>query len=233
MFSTFFIGALYFEQVLGYSPIKTGLAFLPAGRGMAVMSAGHHRPAGQPLRSSPSCTRPWSSPPRAAPVRVCRTARRLFSADLLRVPHARLGAGASFMPLLQIAMSEIPNEDAGLGSGIVNVSQQLAGAIGLAVLSTIAANHSKSWLRGATTYRRLDHGYQLACSSPAASSSGCSRADPPAHQGVSRRAGGPHHPEHAEPRDPGAPGSLVLEPGGADDRAEGTGPRPRSWLPHW
>ena len=45
-----------------------------------------------------------------------------------------LGAGASFMPLLQIGMSEIPNEDAGLGSGIVNVSQQLAGAIGLAAL---------------------------------------------------------------------------------------------------
>ena len=55
-----------------------------------------------------------------------------------------VGAGASFMPLLQIGMSEIPNADAGLGSGIVNVSQQMAAAVGLAVLSTIATNRTKS-----------------------------------------------------------------------------------------
>ena len=62
-----------------------------------------------------------------------------------------MGAGATFMPLLQIGMSEIPNDDAGLGSGVVNVSQQLAGAVGLAALSTIAANAPSPCWPPATT----------------------------------------------------------------------------------
>jgi hypothetical protein len=67
------------------------------------------------------------------------------------------------MPLIQIGMSEIPNQDAGLGSGMVNVSQQLAGAIGLAALGTIAENHSKSLVAaGHDVVTALADGYQLA-----------------------------------------------------------------------
>ncbi len=67
------------------------------------------------------------------------------------------------MPLLQIGMSEIPNADAGLGSGVVNVSQQLAGAIGLAVLSTIAADRARSLLAsGHGAVHSFTVGYQLA-----------------------------------------------------------------------
>ena len=74
-----------------------------------------------------------------------------------------LGAGTSFMPLIQIGMSEIPNQDAGLGSGMVNVSQQLAGAVGLAALGTIAENHSKSLIAaGHDVVSALANGYQLA-----------------------------------------------------------------------
>ena len=73
------------------------------------------------------------------------------------------GAGLSFMPLLQIGMSEIPSDDAGLGSGVVNVSQQMAGAIGLAVLSTIASNRTKSLVAsGHAVIHSLTLGYQLA-----------------------------------------------------------------------
>ena len=74
-----------------------------------------------------------------------------------------VGAGASFMPLLQIGMSEIPYADAGLGSGIVNVSQQMAAAVGLAVLSTIATNRSRSLVAsGHDLAYSLTLGYQLA-----------------------------------------------------------------------
>jgi hypothetical protein len=67
------------------------------------------------------------------------------------------------MPLIQIGMSEIPNQDAGLGSGMVNVSQQLAGAIGLAALGTIAENHSKTLLAaGHDVVGALASGYELA-----------------------------------------------------------------------
>ena len=74
-----------------------------------------------------------------------------------------LGIGTAFMPLLTIAMADVPPEDAGLGSGITNVSQQIGGAFGLAVLSTIAANHTKELLstdHGLTS--SLVDGYQLA-----------------------------------------------------------------------
>jgi hypothetical protein len=56
------------------------------------------------------------------------------------------------MPLLTIAMADVPAADAGLGSGITNVSQQIGGALGLAALSTVAANHTKALL---TTHHGL------------------------------------------------------------------------------
>ena len=74
-----------------------------------------------------------------------------------------LGIGNAFMPLLQIAMADVPAQDAGLGSGIVNVSQQVAGALGLAVLGTLATNHSKALLaQHHTVVDSLIGGYHLA-----------------------------------------------------------------------
>jgi EmrB/QacA subfamily drug resistance transporter len=164
MFSTFFIGALYFEHVLGYSPVGTGLAFLPATAAMATMSAG--------------VTARLLD--RFGPKTVMYPAILIAAASLLLLASAGenasyfppiffsllllgLGAGASFMPLLQIGMSEIPNADAGLGSGIVNVSQQMAAAVGLAVLSTVATNRSRSLLAsGHSVVHSLTVGYQLA-----------------------------------------------------------------------
>ncbi len=164
MFSTFFIGALYFEHVLGYSPVKTGLAFLPQALAMAGMSAGITAKLvgrfGDKAVMYPAMVLAAgglflfaSAGPHAAYF------PRIFFAFLLM----GLGAGASFMPLLRIGMSEIPNEDAGLGSGIVNVSQQLAGAVGLAALGTIAANRSKSLVvAGHDMVGALADGYRLA-----------------------------------------------------------------------
>jgi MFS family permease len=59
-----------------------------------------------------------------------------------------LGIGNAFMPLLTLAMQDVPAADSGLGSGITNVSQQISGALGLAVLSTIAADRTKGLLAG-------------------------------------------------------------------------------------
>jgi uncharacterized transporter YbjL len=74
-----------------------------------------------------------------------------------------LGIGNAFMPLLSIAMADVPAQDAGLGSGITNVSQQVAGALGLAVLGTIATNHTKDLLaQHHTVADSLIGGYHLA-----------------------------------------------------------------------
>jgi hypothetical protein len=74
-----------------------------------------------------------------------------------------LGIGSAFMPLLSIAMANVPAADAGLGSGIVNVSQQVAGALGLAVLGTAAASHTHALAAGhASLTGALIGGYHLA-----------------------------------------------------------------------
>ncbi len=164
MFSTFFIGALYFEHVLGYSPVKTGLAFLPQAVAMATMSAGI---TARLLNRFGAKAVMYPAMVLAAGGLLLFASAGQHGAYFPKIFIAFLmlgvGAGASFMPLLQIGMSEIPNTDAGLGSGVVNVSQQLAGAVGLAALSTIAENHSKTLLAaGQDLISALTRGYQLA-----------------------------------------------------------------------
>src|SRR6185312_9253573 len=74
-----------------------------------------------------------------------------------------LGAGTSFMPLLTIAMADVPIADAGLGSGIVNVSQQVCGALGLAILGTIATDRTHALAAGGDSLAgALLGGYHLA-----------------------------------------------------------------------
>ncbi len=171
MFATFFVGALYFEHVLGYSPLKTGLAFLPQAVVMAILSSGIT--ARLVNRFGP---KPVMYPAMAAAVVgliLLASAGQhadYFPRIFVSIVLLGLGAGASFMPLLQIGMSEIPNADAGLGSGVVNVSQQMAGAIGLAVLSTVAANRTRSLVAsGHGLLHSLTLGYQLALYLAAAS----------------------------------------------------------------
>ena len=164
MFSTFFIGALYFERVLGYSPIRTGLAFIPQAGAMAVMSAGIS--ARLVNRFGPKSVMYPSILLAALGLLLFATAgphASYFPTIFIAFLLSGVGAGGSFMPLLQIGMSEVPNEDAGLGSAVVSVSQQLAAAVGLAALSTIAANQTKSLVAsGHTVVIALADSYRLA-----------------------------------------------------------------------
>jgi EmrB/QacA subfamily drug resistance transporter len=164
MFSAFFLGSLYLERVLGYNAIDTGLAFMPLTIAIAVMSLGiSARAVG-----------------RFGAVRTLGTGLLSIIAGLLLLAtqgvHAGyfpglffaflflgLGAGASFLPLLTIGMSDAPARDAGLASGIVNVSVQLFGAIGLASLGTIATDHAKALSAGGHSLSAaLTGGYHLA-----------------------------------------------------------------------
>ena len=137
MYSTFFIGTLYLEQVRGYSALETGAAFLPWTLTVAVLSQG--------------ITARLVA--RFGPLRVLTTGMATAAGGLLLFATVGaetaffptvffacfaigLGIGLAFMPLLTLAMADVPAADAGLGSGITNVSQQISGALGLAVLST-------------------------------------------------------------------------------------------------
>jgi EmrB/QacA subfamily drug resistance transporter len=164
MYSTFFLGTLYLEQVRHYSALETGAAFLPWTLTVAVLSQG--------------VTARLVA--RFGSLRVLTAGMASAIAGLLLFssvgPHTSFfptvffacfaigfGIGNAFMPLLTVAMANVPAADAGLGSGITNVSQQISGALGLAVLSTLATNHTKGLLsahHGLTS--SLIDGYQLA-----------------------------------------------------------------------
>src|SRR5436190_16425937 len=164
MYSTFFLGTLYLEHVRHYSALQTGAAFLPWTLTVAVLSQGI---------TARLVDRFGELPVLAAGMASAVAGLLLFGtvgADTAFFPTVflacfliGLGIGNAFMPLLTLAMAEVPAEDAGLGSGITNVSQQISGALGLAVLSTLATNHTKGLLadhHGLTS--SLLGGYHLA-----------------------------------------------------------------------
>jgi EmrB/QacA subfamily drug resistance transporter len=164
MYSTFFLGTLYLEHVRHYDAIQTGAAFLPWTITVAILSRGI---------TARLVERFGAFPVLAAGMASAVAGLLLFStvgADTSFFPTIfvacfaiGLGLGTAFMPLLTIAMADVPARDAGLGSGITNVSQQLSGAFGLAVLSTVAANHTKALASaGVGTTASLLGGYHLA-----------------------------------------------------------------------
>jgi EmrB/QacA subfamily drug resistance transporter len=164
MFSAFFLGSLYLERVLGYNAIETGLAFLPLTVAIATMSMGLSARAVERFGAVQTLA--------GGLVGIIAGLLLLASSGV----HASyfpglffaflvlgLGAGASFLPLLTMGMADAPARDAGLASGIVNVSVQLFGAIGLATLGTIATDHTKTLsASGHPLVSALTGGYHLA-----------------------------------------------------------------------
>jgi EmrB/QacA subfamily drug resistance transporter len=164
MFACFFLGALYLEHVLHYTALETGLAFLPFTLSIGVLSLGltarllHHFGARNTLIPGLMAVVAGLLLFARAPVHAGYVTDILPAMLLMG-----LGAGTAFMPLLTLAMSGIPTRDAGLASGLVNVSMQMAGAVGLAVLGTLATSHSKHLLaHGYSSAAALTAGYHLA-----------------------------------------------------------------------
>ncbi len=164
LFSTFFLGALYLERVRHYSALRTGVAFLPLSLAVGVLSAGiTARLMGR--FGARRVMLPGLALTSVALLLMSRVGEHssyfptMFTALLL----LGLGAGTAFIPLLAIAMAHVPPADAGLASGIVNVSLQMSGAIGLAVLGTVSTDHARSLLAdGHPLPNALTSGYQLA-----------------------------------------------------------------------
>jgi EmrB/QacA subfamily drug resistance transporter len=147
MYSTFFLGTLYLEHVRHYSALETGAAFLPWTLTVAVLSQGIT--ARLVTRFGPLPVLTTGMATAAAGLLLFATVgpeTAFFPTIFLACFAIGLGIGTAFMPLLTLAMADVPAADAGLGSGITNVSQQISGALGLAVLSTVAANHTKGLL---------------------------------------------------------------------------------------
>ena len=164
MFGMFFLGALYLQRVLGYRALGVGLAFLPVTVIIGTLSLGFAERLN--MRLGPRAT--------LLPGLVLILAGLLlfarapvdgsYATDLLPV-MVLLGAGAgvAFPSLAMLAMSGATREDSGLASGLVNTSLQVGGAIGLAVLATLATTRTDSLRTGGdSTASALTGGYHLA-----------------------------------------------------------------------
>jgi EmrB/QacA subfamily drug resistance transporter len=164
MFGMFFLGALYLQQILGYSALEVGLAFLPATVVMGAMS----------LQVSARLNA------RIGPKRTLLPALVAIGAGLLVFAQAPvdgdyvthvlpamaligLGAGLGFPALMTLAMSGATPQDSGLASGLVNTSVQVGGAIGLAVLATFAGERTANLqAAGVDPASALNSGFHLA-----------------------------------------------------------------------
>ena len=164
MYSTFFLGTLYLEHVLHYSALQTGVSFLPWTLTVAALSLGVTARLVQAF--GPRRVMMFGMGAVVGGLLLLSTVgmgTSFFPTIFLAYFAIGLGIGTSFMPLLAIAMADVPTADAGLGSGIVNVSQQVSGALGLAILGTIATNHTKTLLaQGHGVTASLLGGYHLA-----------------------------------------------------------------------
>jgi EmrB/QacA subfamily drug resistance transporter len=164
MFAWFFLSALYLQLVLGYSPLQVGLAFLPANLIMAVFSLG---------LSAKLVLRFGIRSPLAVGLALAAGGLLLFArapvdgnfvADVLpSMLLLGLGAGMAFNPVLLAAMSDVEPTEAGLASGVVNTSFMMGGALGLAVLASLAASRTESLSAGGeSALAALTGGYHLA-----------------------------------------------------------------------
>ena len=155
MFAAFFFSTLYLQLVLGYSPLQVGLAFLPQSLIMAACSLG---------LSARLVMRYGIKPPMITGLLLMAVALLLFARapvdgsfviDLLpSMILLGLGAGIGFNPIFLAAMSDVPQEESGLASGVVNTAFMMGGALGLAVLASLAASRTDSLL--ASGNGRLD-----------------------------------------------------------------------------
>jgi predicted MFS family arabinose efflux permease len=167
IFAMFFFNTLYIQRVLGYGPLKAGLAILPFTAGV-MLSAG---------LASQFAPRVGVRPVAALGMLVSALGMLLlvrlpvdgtYVADVLpALIVTSLGMGAVFMPLTLIATTGLEDEDQGLASGLFNTSQQIGGALGLAILSTLAASKTTS-AGGASDPEALVTGFHWAFAGGAA-----------------------------------------------------------------
>ena len=163
LFAWFFISALYMQRVLNYNAMQVGLAFLPANIIMAAFSVG---------LSARLVMRFGIRPPLTLGLLMAAAGLALFSRaptsgnfvrDLLpAMVLMGLGAGVAFNPLLMAAMSDVAPEESGLASGMVNTSFMMGGALGLAILASLAAARTDGLVAtGTDAATALNSGYHL------------------------------------------------------------------------
>jgi MFS family permease len=164
MFAWFFLSALYLQIVLRYDPLQVGLAFLPGNLVMAVFSVA----ISAKLVMRYGLQKPLATGLGLAGLGLALLVRAPIDGNYLvdvlpSMVLLGLGAGIAFNPMLIVAMSDVEPERSGLASGLVNTSFMMGGALGLAVLASLAAARTNDALvSGIAQIPALNDGYHAA-----------------------------------------------------------------------
>jgi EmrB/QacA subfamily drug resistance transporter len=164
MFGVFFMGSLYLQKVQGYDALEIGLAFLPTTLVMGTMSV---RYAERLITRFGARNTLLPGLVLSAVGLVLFTRAPVHASYLTDVVPTMIligaGMGMAFPALMTLSMSGATPSDAGLASGLVNTTLQVGGALGLAVLATLAATHTESLREhGDSAISALTGGYHLA-----------------------------------------------------------------------
>ncbi len=148
LFAMFFFTTLYIQRVLDFSPLQAGLAFLPVTAGIGI-GAGLSQVAVKQLGIRMTAIIGMSIATVGMLLLVTSDANGSYLSDvLLGLGPVAVGMGLTFVPVTLLATNGVEHRDAGLASGLFNTSQQVGGALGLAILSTLAVNRTENHLAG-------------------------------------------------------------------------------------
>jgi EmrB/QacA subfamily drug resistance transporter len=164
LFGMFFLGTLYMQRVLGYGPIEIGLAFLPVALLIGTFSLGFSARLSERFGPKAMLLGGLMLMVTGLALFARAPADAVYASELLPVMVLLgIGAGLSFPALMTLAMSGATRSDSGLASGLANTTQQVGGALGLAVLATLSTTRSDTLLEsGQSTSSALTSGYHLA-----------------------------------------------------------------------
>lgn len=148
MFAIFFFATLYVQEILHLSPVQAGLGFLPLTAGI-ILASGIAQPIIARLGVIPVVLTGMTLAAAGLVLLARVSADGSYARDVLPgLVVMSLGLGLTFVPLTLIGTTNVAAGDAGLASGLFNTSQQVGGALGLAILSTLAANRTADRLSG-------------------------------------------------------------------------------------
>jgi EmrB/QacA subfamily drug resistance transporter len=164
MFGMFFLGALYLEKVLHYDPLQIGLAFLPVAVGIGGLSLGASARVNARFGERPVLVGALVLIAAGLGLYTRAPIDANYFADVFpAVTLMGIGAGLGFPAMMTLAMSDATKDDSGVASGLVNTTQQMGGALGLAVLATVATSHTNGLIaEGTATIEAMTSGYRIA-----------------------------------------------------------------------
>jgi EmrB/QacA subfamily drug resistance transporter len=164
MFGMFFLGALYLEKVLDYDPLQIGLAFLPVAVGIGGLSLGASARVNARFGERNVLVGGLVLVAAGLALFTRAPVDASYLADVFpAVTLMGIGAGIGFPAMMTLAMSDATKDDSGVASGLVNTTQQMGGALGLAVLATMATSHTNGLLaEGTPVVAAMTSGYRVA-----------------------------------------------------------------------